>query len=248
MSHIHSLPIVTAIIALTASVGLAGHSHFELEPDGGGLVVPGIGPHGTFSPHNPEIDEATWYWDPPANTQFREYRTDDPGLMEEAGFYVSGATFAWHITSSLKYYNPIAGTWGSPLNDEVLTLSSGTYPVDITVDAASGVQTTGVWAEAENDGSIHAHVIFGLTRAANSAANPVIPADGVYAFEGYMSSDSYTDSNTFHMVLGLNAGEGPGSVMFDALGALPPIPEPASMALLALGGVAAALRRRRLSA
>lgn len=239
------LIVLIAAAGLCAAGARAGHSHFELEPDGGTLVVPGIGPDGTFSPHNPEIDENTWYWDPPTNSQFREYRTDDPGLMADAEFYTPEAQFTWQVTSSLKFFDPATQTWGQPLNDEQLILSSGTYPFEVTIDADSGHQTTGVWAAAEDDGSIHAHVIFGLSRASNSAANPVEPADGVYAFEGYMTSDSYNTSNSFHMALGLNAGEGPGSTMFAALEALPPIPEPASSMLLVGGLVGLIAGRRR---
>jgi hypothetical protein len=240
------MTIVAAMaVGLIGGVARAGHSHFELEPVDGALVVPGIGPLGTFSPHNPQIDENTWYWDPPINTQFRKYVTDDPGLMESAGFYQPDAAFTWHITSGLKFYDPGAGAWGTPLNDEQLILTSGTYGFEVTVDGTSGMQSTGEWAKAENDGSIHAHAIFSLTRASNSSSNPVLPADGVYAFQGYMSSDKYADSNPFHMAFGLNAGEGPGSTMFDALSALPPIPEPASMILLGAGAMAILGRRRR---
>jgi hypothetical protein len=177
--------------------------------------------------------------------------TDFPGFQvaEPIGGISPGSSFSFSIAGPLMYFdynNPTPGTGiYRTVQDK---FAPGVVPqVALSVDFDFAITGNGPVAGFDHFSysgpGDHGHITYTLLgNGATAGQGP----DGVYAIPMNLSGGGLNDSQTFFLLLGKNVDLGTAH-MNEAIRVanIQLVPEPASIGLLAVGGVALLARRRR---
>ncbi|MFA9477053.1 PEP-CTERM sorting domain-containing protein [Phycisphaerales bacterium AB-hyl4] len=160
-----------------------------------------------------------------------------PGFDAHLGSAHANVNFDLIAETPLYYWDGASSGFTPMTGDTAIRLSHGGNNLDIT--GQSGSQTFSNLVSTDSNGNIHSHRLWQLI------GDDGEPADGAYLIGIRMDADGYEASNLqgilFHKGLDHEQYE-----LAENL-ALAVIPEPASLALVGLGGAAMLLRRRRAS-
>ncbi len=223
------------------------HEHYDIAPYlvGGQLLTGGLDHDGHHTAPPITVYGFEFGEDP-----FDPFNPSDPGVNQAAGVgnLPSGAALSYNILSSLLYWDgadPVA--FGSS-GDAYISLLMGAQ--SRTLDADSGAQAGSYIQAVLADGSVHKHFTTSLYAAPGAGNVPGIgdltyvePAAGIYAFSLELElNDSGTiyTSDPFWAVFNNGLDEHAHHEAMEHL-----VPEPASLSLLAMGGVALLRRRKR---
>jgi len=237
--------ILASIITLSMTLSFAkADDHYDIAPylvDGklltGGLDHSGNSVDPNISVYGFEFGEDAA--DP--------YNPSDPGVNQAAGVgnLPSGATLRYNILSSLLYWDGEGDVnFTQPPTDTIVTLLMGTNSRTLTAD--SGEQTGSLIQSVASDGSVHKHFTTSLLADAESSNVPgdtgyIAPENGIYAFSLELTM-TYNGTTYTSDPLWLVFNNGMSEEVHDA--AMAAVPEPITLTLLAMGGMAM-LRRRR---
>jgi hypothetical protein len=167
------------------------------------------------------------------------YKGDEPGFDTEIGTFATGTSISFTGWSSLAFWNGSLWTNVVP-NGEVLTVEN--EQEDITTFSTGSIDPAGAsllgTIEALDNGKLHEHLDYVV-----DASGATLPAIGAYRIGLYLSSNIYTRSDNFYLVL--NRGM-EGEAFEGAIQAMA-VPEPGTWAMMGLGlaglGFFAARRR-----
>jgi len=167
------------------------------------------------------------------------YLTDDPGYDSENGTFLAGTVISYTALGSLKHWNGSAWQASVPGNEYVRMDGNFGEESRWTVSGLTG-DTSGLVGQAGNTGKIHEHLDLRVARVGGGA-----PAAGAYLVQLQLTADNaYQSSTPYYMAMnrGLTV-----DAFETAVGALAPVPEPQTWALMMAGLVigALALRNRR---
>jgi hypothetical protein len=175
------------------------------------------------------------------------YNPSDPGVNQAAGVgnLPSGAPLRYNILSSLLYWDGEGEVnFTQPPTGTIVTLLMGTNSRTLTAD--SGEQTGSLIQSVASDGSVHKHFTTSLLADAESSNVPggtgyIVPENGIYAFSLELTmkynGTTYT-SDPLWLVFNNGMSEEVHDAAMESF-----VPEPMTLALLAMGGMAM-LRRR----
>jgi hypothetical protein len=243
--------MLTAVVAITlfSSVATADeheHEHYDIAPyfQDGQLLTGGLDHGGHHTP--PPI---TAYGFEFGEDPFDPFNPSDPGVNQAAGVggLPAGAALSYNILSSLLYWDGSDEVaFGSP-GDAYVSLLMGTQ--SRILDADSGAQTGSYIQAVLSDGSVHKHFTTSLYAATGAGNVPGIgdstyvePTAGIYAFSLELvlnNSGTVYTSDPIWAVFNNGLDEHAHHEAMEHL-----VPEPASLSLLAMGGLAL-LRRKR---
>jgi len=207
--------LIASVIVAGAASAVMAHEDIEVELDGGGLETDG------------RVFEAVF-----GETGI-PYFTDDPGFEGDAGVFAPGTTIGFNIMAPLAMWNGDGFDDLNPADQETLTVSFGPESrttgtgfiggFDFVQDASPGFDT---------------HLDFLL-----NGAGGFDPADGIYLLAMQLTSNNYDASETLWIVFDNNMGD---EKLDTAVAWVETnlLPAPGALALLALGGLARARRRR----
>jgi hypothetical protein len=222
------------------------HEHFDIAPyfQDGELLTGGLDHGGHHTPPQISVYGYEFGEDP-----FDPFNPSDPGVNQAAGVggLPASAALSYNILSSLLYWDGSGEVaFGSP-GDAYVSLLMGTQ--SRILDADSGAQTGSYIQAVLSDGSVHKHFTTSLYAATGAGNVPDIddpyiePMAGIYAFSlELVLNDSGTvyTSDPIWAVFNNGLDEHAHHEAMEHL-----VPEPASLSLLAMGGVALLRRRSR---
>lgn len=250
-----------ATMGLGATAAMAD-VHFDISPQlvNGQIVTNGVTHSSTENPWTGEAAAAAKYYQPAMRVYGYELgedplfptETNDPGINNEAGTYVleSGSTISltgtdlplgsvlsFTILSDLQYWNG-AGFEAVP-DAESLTI---TYGSTREAGAGTGVLSPLPVKTFTSSSTIHLHLEAELLGNGGTFTDPLA---GIYMFQARLDSSDASVASSLPIWIVYNFGmdEDDHEAAIDYVNANL-VPEPASLMLLGLGGVAL-LRRRR---
>ncbi len=244
-----SVAAVLVAMPLLTGVAIADeheHEHFDIAPyfQGGQLLTGGLDHGGHHTP--PPI---TTYGFEFGEDLYDPFNPSDPGVNQAAGVgsLPAGAALSYNILSSLLYWDGAGEVaFGSP-GEAYVSLLMGNQAR--TLDADSGAQTGSYIQAVLSDGSVHKHFTTSLYAAPGAGNLPgmgdstyIEPAAGIYAFSlELVLNDSGTlyTSDPIWAVFNNGSEEHAHHEAMEYL-----VPEPASLSLLAIGGLALVRRRK----
>lgn len=154
---------------------------------------------------------------------------DEPGFDAVPGTFDPGQPVGFNILDALRVWN---GSDFNTIANETMTISFST--LSRTTPTTAGASVAGFTLNATAGGEWHRHLIFTLDSPAST---------GVYLLKLDLFSSGLETSDPFYVVFNQNEDEG----VHDAAMAYVEstlVPEPASLTLAALGGLALLARRR----
>jgi len=200
---------------------LAAHADIEVDVAGGQIVVED-GPvfEGDLG-SDFNLDGTSW-------------RGDDPGFDAE-GTLTSGEVLGFDVTGPLLHWN--GSGWSSSTITALHQLTFGTplSSTTLTIDGSTASAGGFTIDTADVDGDLHQHLTFDLNRSDSG----VVTRGDAYAIQIALTSSLNTTSDPFFIALNNGMDEAGFEAAATAL-----VPEPATLGVFVVGGVALMLRRR----
>jgi len=212
------IPAIAVIAALSfANLAAAQHSDIEVTAVDGKLIVAPTAEGYVFEG---ELGETIPNFG------------NEPGFEAEDGELQPGDPLGFNVLGSLLYWDGFQFT--TPPHDEQLAISKATFTTLVT--PTSGAQQGFIFGTADDEGGLHEDLEFLLSRPDADPSTAI----GAYGLWLEVASPQYESSNGFIILLNNGLDEEHFEAGVAAAARL--VPEPASMALLAIGAFFASLR------
>ncbi len=242
-----ALALAASLAAMIMAPGIAkADTHFDIAPylQDGKLSTGGLDHSGSHTAPPISVYGYEFSEDP-----YDPFNPTDPGINQAAGVgnLPAGSPLRYNILSSLLYWDGDGGiAWGTPVSDTHVDLWMGTATRTLT--GSSGAQAGSLIQSVAADGVVHKHFVTSLFADYTSSNVPgesgfLAPADGIYAFSMELTltqGSTVYASDPFWIVFNNGMSEEVHGAAMSNL-----VPEPASMSLLALGGLAMLRGRNR---
>ncbi|MCC7146397.1 MAG: PEP-CTERM sorting domain-containing protein [Phycisphaeraceae bacterium] len=244
-TSMHATIAILTVVTLTSNIAKA-EGHYDIAPyfdaQSGTLLTGGLDHSGNHTA--PPISVYGYEF---GEDEFDPFNPTDPGVNQSAGVgnLPAGSPVRYNVLSSLLYWDGDGDVaWSGPLGDTHIDLLVGTSSRTLT--GISGAQAGSLIQTVAANGSLHKHFVTSLFVDYVSSNVPdepgyLAPADGIYAFSLELTltqGDTLFVSDPIWIVF----NNGMDEEIHDA--AMAAVPEPASIGLLAFGGLAMMRRRQ----
>ena len=199
------------------------------------------------------------------------YSTDNPGFQSFRGDFGAGEEMSFRATGALQYLAPGASDWVAAAPGGGIRLY-GSIPDDVvfayvydglredeyflyeggTLFTGTGIQgpASAPIGAASSLGAMHYHLDWYLEGTARDNKGAYLIEMQLLSSAKSGGADKYTPSETFHIMFnhGITTAQYADAMKTLTIAPMAPVPEPASVAMLALGGALLAgrvVRRRR---
>lgn len=164
------------------------------------------------------------------------YLTKAPGYDSETGTFAANTIVNYAALGSLQFWN--GSVWAATVPGNEFVKIEGNLGED-TRWTAVGItgDLTGLLGQASANGIVHEHLDMSVARVGGG-----VPAVGAYLIQLQLTASGYASSDGYYLAL----NRGLDDMAFEAaVGALAPIPEPQTWALMLAGLAATGLVLRR---
>ena len=230
-----SFSVVAVTIIWCSPAAMAQHEHSDIEFDvmDGQLVT------------EPRIAESEF-----GDGLLPAYRFDDPGFDAEGtlppdsllGFNVPTITLGAD-SRSIWYWSGLGDvSFGATPADYNVRVSHPETAESILIDGISSASGFD-FAQADDAGGIHSHLVFDLVNAAGDGIDP--PASGVYLLATSITGTDLTESDPLYWVAASEVDEEIHEAAVEYVYDTLVVPEPSGLVLAAIASLTTLLVRRR---